>query len=116
MADLTKFHSGSNNKFDTGAHREVKDGKGRYDLIPASAIRAWARRMEDGAKVYGDRNWEKGMPTHTFMDSLLRHAFQVLEGDDSEDHLAAILFNTGAIIFIREQIQKGILPKELDTL
>lgn len=41
----------------------------------------------------GDRNWEKGMPIHMFFDSGLRHAFQYLDGDTSEDHLVAAAWN-----------------------
>lgn len=98
----------------TGAHRDTRTGKGRYDLLPPEALHAWARRLEDGASKYGDRNWEKGMNLSWFLDSGMRHLTQLLAGDESEDHAAAVLFNIGSFIAGRERISRGDWPEELD--
>lgn len=92
-----------------GALRENKSGKGRYDLIPPAALRRVALHYEEGGKRHGDNNWQKGMPFHKALDPALRHLQQYLEGDRSEDHLAACVWNCFAIMFYEEQIKKGLL-------
>lgn len=100
-------------RFETGAQRDSNVGKLRYDLIPAVALRRWATLMMLGAEKYGDRNWEKGMPVSVYVESLLRHVYAFIEGNTSEDHLAAILFNAGAIQFVEEECKMGRLPSSL---
>ena len=51
--------SGNRREFETGAVRDMQEGKGRCDLLPAAAILRLARHFENGCKKYGDRNWEK---------------------------------------------------------
>ena len=79
--------------FESGAIRSSKEGKGRFDLLPANAIFALARLIERGAKQYGDRNWERGIPISSFIDSGLRHAFQASRGDTDEEHLINAAWN-----------------------
>lgn len=89
-------------EFSSGAHRDNAEGKGRYDLIPPEAIKALAKRFEEGAKHYGDNNWKMGLPNSCLFDSALRHLFQALEGKTNEDHLAATLWNVSVLIYNRE--------------
>jgi hypothetical protein len=102
--------------FITGSQRDNRKGKGRFDLLPPDAIREVARHFEKGASHYGPRNWEKGQPLTRILDSLLRHAFQVLNGEDDEPHEIAVIWN--ALVFAQTKIwiRKGILPKELDDI
>jgi hypothetical protein len=51
--------SGQRQKFDTGSQRDIRDGKGRYDLLPCKAIRRLAQHFEGGAEKYDSRNWEQ---------------------------------------------------------
>jgi len=147
--------TGEKTTYESGAVRDNRAGKGRYDLISCAALQALARqrsachdvpwvkrtwsaiallcvwgqtrsraalensmsymqqaarergmgilaplakRLEDGAKVYSDRNWEKGMPLSQFYDSALRHLDQLLSGDGAEDHLGAAMFNVMALL------------------
>jgi len=85
--------SGDRSAFGHGALRDRGEMKGRFDLLPASAIARLARHYQRGSLKYFDRNWEKGMPVSIFLDSGLRHLFQYLDGDTSEDHLAAAAWN-----------------------
>jgi hypothetical protein len=105
--------SGERRDFGTGSVRDVRDGKGRYDLLPVRAIRRLARHFENGAKKYGDRNWEKGQPLSVYLDSALRHGFNVLEGKTDEDHAAAMAWNIMAFIETQERILEGSLPASL---
>jgi len=79
--------------FASGAIRDTKHGKGRYDLLPVKAIEALAKHCELGAMKYGERNWEKGIPSDSFMDSGIRHAFNALMGKTDEEHLIAAAWN-----------------------
>jgi hypothetical protein len=108
--------SGQREEFDTGSRRDTREGKGRYDLLPPLALRRLAGLYERGAAKYGDRNWERGQPLTRYMDSLLRHAFAVLEGKDDEDHVAAIAWNALGIAETQERIARGLMPADLDDL
>lgn len=85
--------SGERREFETGAVRDMAEGKGLMVVMPASALLRLSRHYEHGAKKYGKFNWQKGIPVSSFMDSALRHIFKYLDGWDDEDHLAAAAFN-----------------------
>jgi len=104
--------SGQRREFPTGSVRDLRAGKGRYDLVPPSALRRLAIHYESGARKYGDRNWEKGQPLSSYVDSMLRHGQDYLEGDRSEDHLAAVAWNAFAAMHTEKLIRLGKLPKE----
>ena len=117
MAKFSKVNdSGARERFDSGAVRDTRCGKGRYDLLPPRAVRRVARHFETGAEKYGDRNWEKGQPVSRYLDSALRHAFEVVAGRNDEDHLAAAAWNLLCAIETRERVEAGLLPAELDDL
>ena len=63
--------SGERTQFQSGAVRDMHEGKGRCDLLPMCVMLRLARHYEAGAKKYDDRNWEKGIPAHSFADSAL---------------------------------------------
>lgn len=94
--------SGKREKFETGAVRDTREGKGRYDLIPAKALMRLAKIYEEGAEKYDDRNWEKGIPVSRCIDSAIRHLIKYLDGWQDEDHLAAVLFNIMAVMHFEE--------------
>jgi hypothetical protein len=108
--------SGQRQSFKTGAVRDMQLGKGRYDLLPTRAIRRLAEHYENGARKYGDRNWEKGIPLSKMLNSAIRHAFKALEGLQDEDHLTAGVWNLLGAVEILERIDAGLLPKELNDL
>ena len=138
--------SGTRRSFDSGAVRDVAEGKGRCDLLPLdivsellyqkgkdrpilqaisryirtgdlqnlqSAIQFFcantgkdlitlmldvAKHYEEGAKKYSERNWEKGIPLHCYIDSGVRHYLKFLRGDTDEPHDRAFVWNMlGAI-------------------
>lgn len=85
--------SGDRTEFTTGAVRDMHAGKGRMDLLPVTAIIELSKHCENGAIKYGERNVDKGIPQHSFIDSGLRHLFKYLRGDKDENHLVAALWN-----------------------
>jgi len=107
---------GERQVFDTGSNRDNREGKGRFDLLPAYALLRLARHYENGAKKYGDRNWESGQPLARYLDSMIRHAFKFLSGSRVEDHLAAVAWNALAYIETEHRIEQGVLPADLDDI
>lgn len=85
--------SGDRHEFETGAVRDMQEGKGRCDLLPPAAVLRLARHFEEGAKKYGDRNWEKGIPINSFIDSAIRHTLKYMAGQVDEDHLVSAAWN-----------------------
>jgi hypothetical protein len=111
--------SGERREFSTGSVRDKVDGKGSFHLLSPFALRAYAKRMQDGMTKYGTRNWEKGQPIMTFLDSALRHindyVADCMTGEvPHEDHLGAALWNIAAAIHTGEMIDRGLLPEDLD--
>ena len=143
--------SGERREFETGAVRDIQEGKGRCDLLPLDvvgeffgknriehlpilainvyvrtgdtqylydAIRefisshpTWddvtatlevAKHYEDGANKYAERNWEKGINLHCYIDSGLRHYLKWLRGDEDEPHDRAFLWNMFGAIWTHE--------------
>lgn len=108
--------SGEREVFVTGSQRDTRQGKGRFDLIPAYPIKRLAQLYERGAIKYGDRNWEKGQALSRYLDSAERHLNDWKEGDRSEDHLIACVWNCIAYVWTEQAIKDGRLPAELNDI
>lgn len=108
--------TGSRRSFETGAVRDASVGKGHFHSIPPCARRAVARRYEDGAKKYTKDNWMKGIALSAYVDSINRHLMAIEEGDTTEDHHGALIWNAMAMTWTDMEIQAGRLPKSLDDL
>jgi hypothetical protein len=50
--------SGQRTEFESGAVRDMHDGKGRMDLLPWAAIIEVSKHCEAGAKKYGEHTVE----------------------------------------------------------
>lgn len=138
--------SGNRREFESGAVRDIQEGKGRCDLLPLDVVaeiirgvldkyregdpyyppfREIARfqetgdekylitalrlsgvfnnyftmflevaiHFEEGAKKYGENNWQKGIPVHCYIDSAIRHYLKFLRGDTDEPHDRAFCWN-----------------------
>lgn len=128
--------SGARREFETGAVRDIQEGKGRCDLMPLDVIAQImfdkvieqiyeyqatgltaplfdaldnyiytynlssndvflevSKHFEAGAKKYGEYNWQKGIPTHCYIDSAVRHYLKHLRGDKDEPHDRAFVWN-----------------------
>tara|TARA_R110000765_G_scaffold5038_3_gene15665 strand:- start:2173 stop:2691 length:519 start_codon:yes stop_codon:yes gene_type:complete len=102
-------------EFGFAASRDNDAGRGRPSLIPEMAINRMAQRFAEGAAAHGDNNWRKGMPLSRFQDAIIRHAMAAGANDESEDHLAAILWNAAAWMDTQDGIRNCRLPASLDT-
>lgn len=58
--------------------------------------------FRDGAEKYGEYNWQKGIPTHCYVDSAVRHYLKWLRGDKDERHDRAFLWNIVCLIWTLE--------------
>lgn len=112
--------SGNRREFSSGAVRDINEGKGRCDLLPLdvlgelygspilTAINKYIRTgqkmfiveavkefsaLQYGCQKYGERNWEKGIPLHCYIDSGVRHYIKWKRGDTDEPHDRAFLWN-----------------------
>lgn len=133
--------SGDRTEFESGAVRDMHEGKGRCDLMPLEVISRCinydtgdtildmirmfqienntrylyealevfsiiayggsnrtmflevAKHFEEGAKKYGENNWQKGIPVHCYIDSAVRHYLKWLRGDKDEPHDRAFVWN-----------------------
>ena len=106
--------SGKRTDFDSGAVRDLRINKGRFDLISPIFMKRLAIVCERGGRKYTDRNWEKGMPLMSFMDSAERHINDYKEGKRIEDNIVQAAWNLMCFCHTKEMIERGLLPKELD--
>lgn len=136
--------SGERREFESGAVRDIQEGKGRCDLMPLDVLCQYyydigldiafsifelfgyfkmsgntvhlleilkyfcedrwnkdcntmflevSKHFEEGAKKYGEHNWQKGIPVHCYIDSAVRHYLKFLRGDKDEPHDRAFVWN-----------------------
>lgn len=74
--------------FESGAQRSADSDQWAFHLIHWEFLADMAKVLRTGAQRYGAHNWEKGMPIEESANHLIKHVYQWLNGDDSEDHLA----------------------------
>lgn len=68
-----------------------------FGNLPTAMLEV-SKHYEDGCNKYGERNWEKGIPLHCYIDSAIRHYLKLKRGDTDEPHDRAFLWNLlGAI-------------------
>lgn len=148
--------SGDRTEFESGAVRDMREGKGRCDLMPLEVVakhcaegdascdnvlfniryfqktnntnylhsaleffneRHWdncytmflevAKHFEEGAKKYGENNWQKGIPVHCYIDSAVRHYLKWLRGDTDEPHDRAFVWNIMCCIWEVDHREKN---------
>jgi Domain of unknown function (DUF5664) len=105
--------SGDRTVLSTGAVRDLASGRGRFDLLSPVALEELAKLAEAGAAKYSSRNWERGFPLSSFMNSAMRHLNSLAAGRTNEDHATAVMWNMMAFIHTRYMIEQGTLPATL---
>lgn len=63
-----------------------------FGNLPTAMLEV-SKHYEDGCNKYGERNWEKGISLHCYIDSAVRHYFKFKRGDTDEPHDRAFLWN-----------------------
>ena len=64
-----------------------------FDGEPETMILETAIHFEEGAKKYGENNWQKGLPVNCYLDSAIRHYLKYRRGDNDEPHDRAFVWN-----------------------
>ena len=96
--------SGDRTEFSSGAVRDMHGSdKGRFDLLPMCVLMRLAQHYSKGCAKYGERNWEKGIPAHSYADSAFRHMVKYMDGWDDEDHLIAAIWNLCGLAWTEEK-------------
>lgn len=52
-----------------------------------------SKHFEEGAKKYGENNWQKGIPLHSYFDSAIRHLLKYWDNQTDERHDRAFCWN-----------------------
>lgn len=52
-----------------------------------------AKHYEEGADKYGEYNWQRGLPTQSYINSAIRHYLKWFRGDKDEPHDRAFVWN-----------------------
>lgn len=82
-----------------GGVRETNSYKGLFYCMSTAGLRRLSARYKYGFIKYGaSDNYKKGLPASDCIDSCFRHLVAYLEGDNSEDHLAAVAWNAFCIM------------------
>lgn len=92
--------------FKSGAIRDNQEGKPDFnETISWTAFNRYAKYMTGKKAKYGAGNFKKGIPTSSYVASMLRHVDKWMRntyenGQDelNEDHLSAIVFNVFGIM------------------
>lgn len=77
----------------------IRDRYGKENSAFYTAILELAIHYEQGANKYQERNWEKGIDCHCYIDSGLRHLFKYSRGDQDEHHDRAFLWNMAGLLW-----------------
>lgn len=81
------------------------EGKLQWSLVDFKSIEGMVRVLEMGAKKYDRHNWRKGMPITQVSESLMRHLFAFLDGEDLDPesglrHISHVMCNAMFIEYI----------------
>jgi len=91
LAQVDKFMKSGNPEFLAEAIRVFVKNHTKFTLC--ESMIDVSRHYEQGALKYGERNWEKGIPLHSYIDSGTRHLLQHLDGKVDEPHDRAFIWN-----------------------
>lgn len=87
----------------------------KQDMIFAKAMMDLSVHYKNGALKYEERNWERGLPVHSFIDSSIRHLCKEMLGWDDEPHDLAVMWNLyGAIWTLQHHPHLNDLPSYKD--
>jgi hypothetical protein len=84
------------------------EGKLKWSLVDWKSLEGLVRVLEMGAEKYAPYNWTKGMPVTEVSESLLRHMFAYLNGENEDKeslelHLSHVLCNAMFLIHIMRE-------------
>lgn len=83
-------------------------GKLQWSLVDFDSLEGLVRVLEYGAAKYAPDNWKKGMPVTQVSESLMRHLFAFLRGEDVDSesgcrHLSHVMCNVMFLEYIMRE-------------
>jgi len=106
MTEFTVKDSGKRQKFESGMVRDTNDNKILWHLVAdGPMLKRLAIHLTKGAKKYAPQNWMKAEGNaeyQRFRESAFRHFMQWYQGDNDEDHAAAVFFNINGAEYVRD--------------
>jgi hypothetical protein len=103
---IADFVKSSKRVFESGSQRDDDANKPLVNHLDAYVRLRFGYLLRMGANKYEKNNWQKGQPTEAALESLHRHLAKYELGDNSEDHLACIIFNIQLIM--KNEQKEGI--------
>ena len=64
--------------------KKPMDGKVRFELVPVDPLISIAKVFTAGAKINGDRDWEKGILWSEIYGAILRHVTDWWNGEEAD--------------------------------
>lgn len=94
-----------------GRKNDKKDDKTRWELMPLDCLEDVARVYTEGAKKYGDNNWQNlDNGYERYKGALLRHLYasetQEFDEETKVRHEAAVCWNAIAMLWFRKHGRK----------
>lgn len=108
IGDPVMFPQAGLARFATGAVRGTDADGERWDLITPIGLRRLAETCAEGARKYGEYNWQKGIPASVMLNHAIRHIYLYLAGDRGEDHLAHAAWNILGVCHFEEALPEMI--------
>lgn len=111
--DPTQYIAKDDIKDDSSLGLRFNKGKLKWSLVEFDSLEDMVRVLEFGAEKYDAHNWKKGLKTTEIIDSLLRHVYSLLQGEDVDKesnlpHTGHILCNAMFLSYMLKH------KKELD--
>lgn len=99
---------------DTELADRFNNGKPQWSMVDFKSLEDMVRVLEFGEKKYSRDNWKKGLKTTEVVDSLLRHIYAYLNGEDIDpesgiNHTGHIMCNA---MFLSHM---HLFRKDMDT-
>jgi hypothetical protein len=89
-------------RYATGSIRSSDCDDLRYDCISPHGLYRLAKRYALGARKYGDHNYLLGQPISEVYNHMFDHMRKYLQGDKTEDNMAAIAWGAFTIMEYEE--------------
>lgn len=90
LTEIGQFMSSGQDRHLFAAIRRFADLRG-WSL--SECLLEVSKHYEAGATKYGERNWEKGIDLHSFIDSGIRHFLKFIDNKVDEPHDRAFVWN-----------------------
>lgn len=87
------------------------EGKAQWHLVDFKSLEPLVRVLEYGAKKYAPNNWKKGAPKEQYLDCIMRHLVEVMDGNEldaesKQHHMGHIMANAMFYIYVHRQEAK----------